>query len=310
MIGLPVTIVSLLQTNGFSSTEILVFSKFIEGERMTVRQLSSKTGKGTGMIDRAVKKLLKRNLIARESVNGTPCYHLLPSDVLDMWMSKNLRRARHELEKKEYDMRSFILSISKRNSLPRVEHFEGRIVVAEALRIFIKNISRTHGAYLYFPFEGQDLDKPCLLRDIFLSECRNRRIQVKIITPKAETSEPVKLYDFPCIETSLLKSADFSVNFGKIITADKLACILDGGDRATFIYSPELALAERRTFECIWKGRGRDCSVSVHLDKTSGGIFQGLSSQSRTFKWRAGMAAVGVVIVIIGIVGLLDKAVI
>ena len=59
MTALPAHIEEYLLEAGFTSTEILVLRRLLVGESMTLREMASNTGKSTGVLDQAMKKLLR-----------------------------------------------------------------------------------------------------------------------------------------------------------------------------------------------------------------------------------------------------------
>ena len=48
---LPAGIESYLKEAGFSATEMLLLRKLVEEDSLTIRELASKTGKSTGVLD-------------------------------------------------------------------------------------------------------------------------------------------------------------------------------------------------------------------------------------------------------------------
>jgi DNA-binding MarR family transcriptional regulator len=58
--SLPAGIESYLKEAGFSATEMLIIRKLVEEDCLTLRELAGKTGKSTGVLDLAMKKLLQK----------------------------------------------------------------------------------------------------------------------------------------------------------------------------------------------------------------------------------------------------------
>ena len=68
MISLPSHIEKYLSEADFSATEILILRQIITGKAFTLRELASKTGKSTGVLDQAMKKLLKKQIAEKNSL--------------------------------------------------------------------------------------------------------------------------------------------------------------------------------------------------------------------------------------------------
>src|SRR3989339_348748 len=112
MTGLPASVEAHLTEAGFAPTEIMAIRKLLEGEALTLRELSSKTGKSTGVLDQAVKKLLKKGLIIRELINTTPRYSLISVQTVVEWMKEDMLLKQEMLVRKHQNLESFVRSLT------------------------------------------------------------------------------------------------------------------------------------------------------------------------------------------------------
>ena len=94
MVALPTSIEAALKDAGFTGTEILVLRKLMEEDSMTLRELASKTGKSTGVLDQAIKKLLRKGIIHRQDFNGVSKFVLLSITTISEWMARDMREKR------------------------------------------------------------------------------------------------------------------------------------------------------------------------------------------------------------------------
>ena len=92
MPGLPASIEGYLRETGFSTTELLVLSHLLGGGSMTLRQLAAKTGKSTGVLDQATKKLLQRGILEREQVNEGSRFAVDSLNAIRTWLESEQRQ--------------------------------------------------------------------------------------------------------------------------------------------------------------------------------------------------------------------------
>ncbi|MDD5751525.1 MAG: hypothetical protein PHS73_03320, partial [Candidatus Peribacteraceae bacterium] len=124
MTTLPASIEGYLLEAGFSLTEILVLKRMLEGEALTLRELATKTGKSTGVLDQATKKLLKRKILVRETVNDSPKVLLQSLDAVMRWMREDMDRKLQTMQSRAKDFETFIASLKQESTRPEIEYFE------------------------------------------------------------------------------------------------------------------------------------------------------------------------------------------
>ena len=111
MTGLPASVEAHLTEAGFAPTEIMALRKLLEGEALTLRELAAKTGKSTGVLDQAVKKLMSRGIVTRETFNDTPKYLVKSLDAVLQGMREDMEGKRKMLTRKTREFESLSASL-------------------------------------------------------------------------------------------------------------------------------------------------------------------------------------------------------
>src|SRR3989344_8130981 len=160
----------LTEEAGFSSTEVLALRHLLRGEAMTLRELATKTGKSTGVLDQAIKKLLTRKILRREVVNDTPKFALASPEDIRLWMKKDVQEKQKILRRKEQDFESFVRSIEQDIARPQIEYFEGEEGLKKA---YEKLLTLTEKELLFYvPVRCKEEEDP--LRDFRVQHFRKR----------------------------------------------------------------------------------------------------------------------------------------
>lgn len=94
MTSLPASIEAYLLEAGFSPTEITILKRLLEGEALTLRELGAKTGKSTGVLDQATKKLLAKKILNRDIINGVPKFTVTSLPSIAAWVEQDMREKR------------------------------------------------------------------------------------------------------------------------------------------------------------------------------------------------------------------------
>jgi predicted transcriptional regulator len=278
MNGLPASIETYLTDAGFSVTEMLVLKKLLEGEALTLRELAAKTGKSTGVLDQAVKKLLSRRIIVRETVNDVPKVLLKSLDAIMDWMKRDTEEKLKSMKSRAQDFESFVASLKREGSRPDMEYFEGKDGIQKA---YMKLLSLAKKEMLFFiPATVKEEEDPlCAFRVQYFRDRRRRGIFSRVLAPDTPLGRRYRSRDpFEYRETHLLPESVFPITFEKVIAGDTVACfpsapprlaqgrsgssqtrgqapaLLDNPEmRACFIHYSELAHTERTMFELLWR---------------------------------------------------------
>jgi len=267
---LPSSIEAYLTESGFSPTEKLILKRFLEGEALTVRELAAKTGKGTSILDRAVRKLMRKEIVKKETVNGTKKFAVESLSSIQRWIKKDADKKKEDLKRREHDFEVFLATLHRELCRPELEHFDGEDSLFDAYNAVI-NLAKTDRQILRYISSGGSDSK--YLIDEFHKGFNRARIKEGIsehvLACNNLESRKLKSRDgYERRETSLLSDEKCPITFEKIITRDSVAYFNSKEMKATIIHYPELAEEERRAFDTL-KGNALK-EDQLHLEKKSG----------------------------------------
>ena len=249
---LPSSIEAYLTEAGFSGSEITIINKLVSEDALTIRELAAKTGKSTGVLDQAMKKLIKKGIVDKEIINEVPKYilHSLQS-VLDL-VKDDTKQKQQMIVRKFENFEAFIATLKKGKHRPEMEYFEGREGIKRAYmqlldrgRLFLR-----YGPTLYTAEEDPLRD----FRVQYFRERQHRGIFSREITHDTPLGRRNRSRDaFEYRETMLVEEERYPFTFEKIIVGDTVACFQLEKDQACFIRYTELAEDERAFFERMWR---------------------------------------------------------
>ncbi len=249
---LPSSIEAYLEEAGFSGTEILILRRLMDGEPLTIRQLGAKTGKSTGVLDQAMKKLMKKNIIKRTLINDQPKYTLDSLEAVVEWMQEDMEQKREMLLRRHQNFESFVTSLESGSKRPDIEYFEGDSGIKQA---YIKLLNGPGEILHYLPVIHKEEEDP--LRDFrvqYFRERQHRKMFSRVLAHDTVLGRRYQSRDaFEYRKTILISETEYPFTFEKIITGDRIACIDHKAKTACVIRYPELADVERTLFEAIWR---------------------------------------------------------
>ena len=249
---LPSSIEAYLLEAGFSATELLVLKRLLEDDALTLRQIASKTGKSTGVLDQALKKLLRRNIVTKESINDTTKYAIVSLQSIAKWVEEDTQQKREMLLRRRQNFDAFIHSLERNQKRPDMQFYDGDEGVISAYRKLLDFGKET---LHFFPVVCSAEDDP--LRDFrveYFRERRRRGIFSRFIIHNTPLGRRFVSRDpFEYRKTLLIPEDQHPISFEKVIAGDVIACFNHGEKRVCFLRYPELAESERRLFERVWK---------------------------------------------------------
>ena len=264
MNSLPASIEAYLLDAEFSSTEIHILKKLIEEDALTLRQIAAKTGKSTGVLDTAMDKLIRKNIIVRESINESAKYSLTSLDAIKMWMESDIRLKREELTRRHQSFENFLSTLTKDKTRPEMQHFSG---VEGIEQVYNKVLNEGKEMLQYVPVICSAEDDP--IRDFRVEYFRERRrsgIFSRIIAHNTPLGRRYQSRDpFEYRQTILVSEDQYPFSFEKIIVGNTVTCINFLEKRACFMRYPELAQMERANFEGIWKQEVRPETEQISI---------------------------------------------
>ncbi len=253
MTSLPVSIEQYLSESGFSGTEILILKQLLEGGAMTLRELAAKTGKSTGVLDSASKKLVSKGILMRGVINDTPKLKLSSSEAIVEWVREDRRVKQALSERREKDLEAFMASLSVDVSRADIQHYDGPDGLQKA---YMKLLEECVGTMLHFlPVRHTEVEDP--LRDFFVQFFRLRHRQ-KVITRVIAHDTPLgRRYQsrdpFEYRQTLLVPEDVYAFNTEKVIAGDWVGTFNHAEQKAFLIRSKEMAQMEKVMFEAMWK---------------------------------------------------------
>ena len=287
----------LTEEAGFSSTEVLALRHLLHGEAMTLRELATKTGKSTGVLDQAMKKLLTRKILRREMVNDTPKFALASPEDIRLWMKKDIQEKQKILRRKEQDFESFVRSIEQDIARPQIEYFEGEEGLKKAYGKLLDLSDKE--LFLYLPMLCKEEEDPLgECRAQFARERKRRKIFLRVVGHECPLGKRYQSRDqFEFRKTVLVPQSACPLSFEKAIAGDSIACFNHEQKRACFIHYPELAEAEREMFEVTAKRqKGADeCPLEEENTLTNSSVHSGVKWLFRSKKGLVGLAVCAVI---------------
>lgn len=250
-ITLPLGIEDYLQESGFTATEIIVLKKLLEENLLTVREIAMKTGKSNGIIDTAVKKLVRRNIVTKENVNENPRYSIIDPQAIVDWGEKHVKEQTKMLERKHQSFAQFMAQLTVEKQYPEIEHYSG----IDGLTKAYHKLLETRAEFLTYT-DPASMPSAGLLADFRAQFARRRQVHgvfQRIIAPDSSSSRRFRSRDpFESRRTTLIPPEQWSMPFEKIIAGNIVAYIDLHALQASFIRFQKLAESERDAFERLW----------------------------------------------------------
>jgi len=272
MNSLPSSVEAYLTDAGFTGTEITVLKKLLEGDALTLRELASKTGKSTGVLDLGVKKLLSRSIIVRETVNDVPKLVLKSLEAILTWVKSDTEEKLRAMKSRAQDFETFIASLERENIRPEMEYFEGKDGTQKA---YEKLLSLGVKEFLhYLPVTCKEEEDPLAAFYVqYFRERHKRKIFSRVLAPETSLGRRYQSRDaFEYRQTQLISESVFPITFEKVIANGTVACFNHAEERVCFLHFPELANGEREMFELLWRRakepvtQAQTVAVSLSMD--------------------------------------------
>ena len=219
---------------------------------MTLRELAAKTGKSTGVLDQATKKLSEKNILEKEHINGSSKYALASLDAIQYWMQKDMEQKKEILRRKKKDFDAFLSTVAHAKDRPEMQYFEGTEGLQKA---FAKLLGKKESEWLHFiPAQRKEEEDPLQeFRVNLFRERRKNKIFMRSISQNSALGNRYKHRDiFEYRNTRLVSVEQFPVSFEEFIVGDTVACFDMQNMKASFIQYPELAASQRHMFEMLW----------------------------------------------------------
>ncbi len=248
---LPAGIESYLKEAGFSVTEMLLLRKLVEEDSLTIRELASKTGKSTGILAQAMKKLMTKQIAQKNIINDQPRYSINSLDAVLRWVKDDMNERKTILDRRHHNFESFIATLKVDKKRPDIEYFHGSDGIKQA---YLKLLESGQELLTFTPvLTITEADPLRLFRVEYFRKRQVRKIFQRILSPDSTLAGRFQSRDpFEYRKTLLVPPTDLPLTFEKTIVGDTIACFNFTEQSACFLRYPDLAKAERAAFESLW----------------------------------------------------------
>ena len=248
MLTFPAAIEQNLLDSGLSSTEILILCHLIGGDALSLRQLAMKTGKSTGVLSQAMKKLMRKEIVSRQILNESPCYLLQTLEHVSNWLQQDTRQKENTLLRRHRNFMDFFSTLTRNQDRPDLLHFDGQQGICSAYMKLLTLGSREMLCYL--PIQHQEEDHPQReFQKQFMRERRKRGILLRLVANDTPLGRRYKSRDpFEHRHTTLVPEDHLPILSERIIIGDTIACFDLEEQRACILRYPQLAKPERELF--------------------------------------------------------------
>ncbi|MFA6038721.1 MAG: helix-turn-helix domain-containing protein [Candidatus Peribacteraceae bacterium] len=248
MLTFPAAIEQSLLDSGLSSTEILILCHLIGGDALSLRQLAMKTGKSTGVLSQAMKKLMRKEIVSRQILNESPCYLLQTLEHVSNWLQQDTRQKENTLLRRHRNFMDFFSTLTRNQDRPDLLHFDEQEGICSA---YMKLLALGVNELLCFlPMQYQEEDHP--LREFqkhFARERRRRGIFLRVIANDSALGRRYKSRDpFEYRNTALVFEEKLTIPFEYVIAGDAVVCFDHKEQRACLLRYPQLAMISRAMF--------------------------------------------------------------
>ena len=250
---LPTSIAAHLLTAGFSSAEILVLRHACNGMEFTVRQLAAKTGKSTGVLDRAVQSLLGKKILFKEIINGLPRYALSSPEKIVDWMREDMGVQLAQWRSRERDVHRYVRSLKISNGRPKMEYFEGENALEQA---YMQLLEKCEDGVIRsaFPLVSPEEQDPLFgIRQTLSRERRRRGVEARVLLHDTPLGRRFRSRDHLADRrTVLVPPESYPITFEQVIAGNVFACVDYEAAKVCLIQFPHLAQAARQRFDARW----------------------------------------------------------
>ncbi|TSD00334.1 MAG: adenylate cyclase [Candidatus Peregrinibacteria bacterium Greene1014_49] len=270
MNAIPAGVEAALLEAGFSPTEVVILRRLLADDALTLREIALRTGKSTGVLDQAMKKLLQKNIVRKEVINDSTKFAITSLHAVSHWMEDDTKQKRELMARRQQSFETFIRTFEQDKKRPEIEYFEGIDGLAQAYRKLLDSGKEIIG---YVPVFCSIEDHP--LRDFMVEWFRQRRKRgmfSRIITHNTPLGRRYLSRDiFEYRQSALVDEQEYPFTFEKLICGDTVVCFNYAEKRACMLKYPELAAMERSFFESQWRMQFKKEPVPAPVQVTADG---------------------------------------
>src|SRR3989338_3326036 len=253
MSHLPASIEAYLEEAGFSATEMLIVRQLLDHGATTLREIAVKTGKSTGMLDQAMRKLLQKKIVGKETINDVPKYVLNSLQSIVECVEREIKEKQKEVERRKKNFESFMATLTVDKNRPDMQYFEGEKALQNG---YIKLLEIAGKEMLhYFPVTTTaEADPLRAFRVEYFRERRRRGIFARYVIHNTPLGRRFQSRDpFEYRQSVLVEERQYPFTFERIIAGDTIACFHHKEQQVCFIRFPAFTASDRAMFEKLWQ---------------------------------------------------------
>lgn len=269
---LPISIEDHLADAGFSGTEVLLLRHLFSGQQFTIRELASKTGKSTGLLDQCIKKLIRKSIVQREMVNEVPKYTIHSVMSLSNYLRQHLHENINRLKRREEDVESYLSTLTQSSHRPHIEYFEGKKGIIQVWHKLIQDVG-TNDILGYIPLTNTINTEYSDVQDEVVKLRRTARVHARFLTHDTLLGKRYQEKDIFCDrQTKFIASDRCLLNVAHVFSSTLYACIDYQLQSAYIIVFSDLVREKRALFEGHWvdaDSHSEQVTPPVHTQVTS-----------------------------------------
>lgn len=248
---LPSAVEHSLIEAGCSPTEILLIQHMLSGDPTTLRILAQRTGKSTGVLDQAMKKLMKKGIVVREMLNNSPKFVLKSLQNIVQWLHDETLHRREMLLRKYQTFEAFVATMENEQSRPEMQYFDGDDGLEQA---YFSLLDQGKHWRQFIALNGREQDDPLWQMRVRLFRARKEAgVFCHVLTHDTEAGRAFQARDqYEYRETMLISKESCPIPCEKIIVGNVVACFQHAQKRACFVRFQEQAESEAGAFDLLW----------------------------------------------------------
>lgn len=253
MTYLPLTIEQQLKEAGFCGTEILVLRHLLAGLSYTVRELASKTGKSTGVVDQSIKKLLRKNIVQVQRMNDAPKYYLSSAQSLARYLKRSITEQITVVERRARDIEQYLDSLKIQTDQPSMEFFTGEKGMLALAKRLVELTPAKQTIVAYLPTTPEIQTQYKFVRDAFTQLRTTHGNMLHMLTHATNVGKQTRELDVLHLrETRFIPEHICPLQVGHILAGNGYASINYQKMEAFLLICPDFTLEKSSIFEALW----------------------------------------------------------
>ena len=250
---LPSHIEMYLKDAGLTGTEVLILSRLMTEQSLSLPGLAMKTGKAAGALSGSMKRLLSRHMIRQQTINGQKHFSCGSMAQIEKWIQSDIRRKHEDLQRRQQDMTSYFRTLSRASSRPLIETYHGDDGLKLCLQTMVD--AGTDSIVHVLPDAAlQQYAATQELRTYFDSCRRTAQRYVRLLTHHTAQGRRLQSDDHLRLRTTALVDESACSFVCEKMIADSVMYLFDWPNmQVSAIRHHDLAAHELQEFEWMWQ---------------------------------------------------------